>query len=67
LLECSGGVAVGQEVELQFMFPQALQPLRPRARVIRWEAPNHMGVQFVALAPEERAAIQSYINGLVKG
>lgn len=67
LLEHPGGVAVGQEVELQFMLPQARRPLRPRARVVRYGAPNHMGVQFVALAPEERAAIQSYINGLVKG
>lgn len=67
LLEHPGGVTVGQEVELQFMLPQARQPLRPRARVVRYEAPNHMGVQFVALASEERAAIQSYISGLVKG
>lgn len=67
LLECPGRVAVGEEVELQFMLPEALQPLRPGARVVRWEAPNYMGVQFVALAPEERAAIEGYINGLVPG
>jgi len=67
LLEHPGGVAVGQEVELQFMLPQARQPLRLRARVVHWEAPDYMGVQFVDLAPEERAAIQGYINGAVTG
>ena len=67
LLENPGRVAVGQEIELEFMLPPARQPLRPRARVVRLEDPNYMGVQFVALAPEERAAIQNYIIGLVKG
>ena len=67
LLENSGRVAVGQEVKLEFMLPQARQVLRPRARVVRLEDPNYMGVQFVAIEPEERAAIQNYILGLVKG
>jgi CheY-like chemotaxis protein len=67
LLEYAGRVALGQEVELEFMLPQVRQPLRPRARVVRLEDPNHMGVQFVSLEPAERAAIQNYIIGLVKG
>jgi CheY-like chemotaxis protein len=67
LLENPGRVAVGQEVELEFMLPQTRQSLRLRARVVRLEDPNYMGVQFIDLAPEERAAIQSYISGFVKG
>jgi CheY-like chemotaxis protein len=66
LLETSGGLWEGQEVELQFSLPTSGEALNPRARVVRKEPPDRIAVQFTALAPEERQAIQAYIAGIVK-
>jgi CheY-like chemotaxis protein len=67
LLEPSGGLAIGQDVELGFSLPQGRQPLRPRAQVVRLETPNRMGVKSLALTPSDQQAIQAYVSGLVKG
>ena len=66
LLEASGGLVEGQEVELRFSLPQVPEALNPRARVVRKEPSDRIAVQFTALAPEERQAIQAYIAGIVR-
>ena len=66
LLGSPGGIAVGQEVDIQFSLPTAPRPLHLQARVVRFEPPDRMGVQFVILAPKEQAALQYYITGNAK-
>jgi len=66
LLETSGGLGAGQEVELRFSLPQIREGLNPRAWVVRKEPPDRIAVHFTELAPEERKAIQTYIAGIVK-
>lgn len=41
-------------------------PLKVQGRVVRREPPDRVGVQFVALAPEQLQAVQRYILGAVK-
>lgn len=66
LLETSGGLEPGQEVELRFSVQNTPDVLNPRAKVVRREPPDRMAVQFLALSFEDRKAIQSYIAIRVK-
>ncbi len=66
MLEKSGGAKVDQELDLEFSTPGAPQPLKLRAKVVRKEPPDRIAVQFLALKPPEREAIQSYIAGNIK-
>jgi CheY-like chemotaxis protein len=66
LLEASGGMEVGRQVELRFSAPSSPEVLNPHAKVIRREPPDHMAVQFLDLSQEDRKAIQGYIAIRVK-
>ena len=66
LLETSGGLEAGREVELRFSLPATPSLLNPRAKVVRREPPDRMAVQFLELSSEERKAIQEYIAVRVK-
>lgn len=66
LLDHSGGLEVGQELDLQLTLPGDPLTLNPRAKVVRREAPDRMGVQFVAASSEDRKAIRDFIAGRVK-
>lgn len=66
LLEASGGASAGQELELEFVLPQAPEPLKARAKVLRKEPPDRIGVQFTSLTGADRKAIQDYISGGAK-
>jgi len=66
LLEQSGGLEVGQELEIRFSIPQRQEMLNPRARVVRKEATTRIALQFIDLSPEDRRAIQDYIGGAVR-
>jgi len=66
LLDCSGGLQVGDEVELRFSLPQNPEVLNPRAKVVRKHPPDRMAIQFVELCPGEPKAIQNFIAGVVK-
>jgi CheY-like chemotaxis protein len=88
LLEPSGGLDIGQELELEFTLPvphdpseQApARPRRPlfagasgpesgprriRAKIISKVPPDSLGVQFLALSPQDREALQRFIFGRV--
>jgi len=67
LLETSGGLEVGQEIELRFSLPPLSISLNPKAKVVRREPPDRVAVQFLEISPDERKAVQAYIAGLVKG
>lgn len=67
LLDQSGGLEVGQEVELRFSLPQNPDVLNPRAKVVRKDPADRMAVQFVDLSAEERKSLRAFIAGIVKG
>lgn len=67
LLESSGGLDIGQELELRFSVPASPDLLNPRAKLVRREAPDRMAVQFLELGADDRKAIQAYIAIRVKG
>ncbi len=67
LLEGSGGLEPGQEVELRFTLPNNPSILNPRAVVARKEVGDRFAVKFTHLEAEERHNIQEFIAGAVKG
>jgi CheY-like chemotaxis protein len=67
LLEQSGDLEGGQEIDLRFSLPPNPEVLNPRARVVRTDLASHMAVQFVDLSDGDHRAIQAYIAGIVKG
>jgi CheY-like chemotaxis protein len=66
LLETSGGLDAGHEVELRFSVPSSPAILNPLAIVVRREPPDRMAVQFMGLSVEDRKAIQGFISVRVK-
>lgn len=66
MMEGTGGMSVGQEVELRFTLPGLPGSLNPRATVVRLEHGERMGVRFIELEMDESKAIQTYIAGIVK-
>jgi CheY-like chemotaxis protein len=67
LLQPSIDVEVGQEVSLDFRIPETSAALSVRARVVRKEGAERVGVEFLDLTPENRNAIQIYVMGRLKG
>ncbi len=61
LLEPSGGIPVGQELQLEFEVPLVWRPLLLRAKVDRFEQPDRIAVQFLDAAGSDFEAVQSYI------
>jgi CheY-like chemotaxis protein len=66
LLEASGRLEVGSDIELRFSVPSSPGVLNPRAIVIRREPPDRMAVHFLDLSLEDRKAILDYISIRVK-
>ncbi|MFB3923640.1 MAG: response regulator [Terriglobia bacterium] len=66
LLETSGGLDLGDDVNLTFSLPQSSGMLNPRGVVVRKGAPDKIAVHFSDLSSEDRKAIQDYIAGRVK-
>ena len=56
---------VGEELELEFWVPQALEVLKPRVQVIRKE-PRGVGVRFTTLTLEAREDIRRFTGARVK-
>jgi CheY-like chemotaxis protein len=63
LLQSSHDVEVGQEVSLGFKIAAVGVSLNVRARIIRKEGMERIGVEFISLMPEEKNAIQLYVMG----
>lgn len=66
LLEGTGGIDQGQEVELRFSLPRGPEQLNPRSRVVRKEPRDRMGVQFLELKPEDLKALRGFVAGVIK-
>lgn len=63
LLQPSLDAEVGQEVLLEFEITEIHTSLKVVARIVRKEGLASVGIEFVALKPEDRNAIQLYITG----
>ena len=66
LLQPSVNIDIGQEVALEFKIAEVGASLSLPARIVRKEGAERVGVEFVALAPEEQNAIQLYVMGRLK-
>jgi CheY-like chemotaxis protein len=66
LLGPSGGLDVGQELDLQFQIPANTRTFRPHARVVRRETPDRIAVEFMGLSERDLSAIQEYISARVR-
>jgi CheY-like chemotaxis protein len=61
LLEPSGELTVGQEMELEFQIPPLVRPLLIHAKAVRFEQPGQIGIQFLDSTDQDYEAVQSYI------
>jgi CheY-like chemotaxis protein len=61
LLKPSGGLKVGQEVELEFQIPLLSRPLLIHAKAVRFEQPGQVGIQFLDSTDRDYEAVESYI------
>ena len=66
LLESSGGLVLGDEVNLTFSLPHPPGLLNPHAIVVRKEPPDTIALHYVDLTSLDRKAIQDFIAGRVK-
>ena len=66
LLESSGGLEVGQIVDVLFTLPSIPQPLNPRAKAVRRESRDRIALRFVEFKPEQQKMLQDFIAELVK-
>jgi len=66
LIQPSGGLSMGQEIDLEFSIPTANKPVKLKGKVVRQETPDIVGLAFTNATVEVRQAIQTYISGGVK-
>ena len=66
LLRSAHDVEVGQEISLEFQIAEVSAFLIVRALVVRKEATDLVGIEFIDLAPENQNAIQLYVMGHLK-
>lgn len=66
LIKPSGGLEVGQELDLEFAIPMAKRHLAPHAKVIRRDASDQIAVQFLNLTVQDREAVESYLAERIK-
>jgi CheY-like chemotaxis protein len=65
LLQPAVDIEVGQEVALEFKIMEVSASLNVRGRIVRRGA-EHVGIEFIDLAPEANNAIQLYVMGRLK-
>lgn len=66
LLGPSGGLDVGQEINLEFELPNGAAPLKPHAKILRREKPDQIAVEFINPSAKDRDAIKAYIFARVR-
>jgi hypothetical protein len=65
LLDASGGLEVGQQLDLEFMLPHGSARIEVRGKVVYKQPPDSIGVEFLDLSKPDREAIQKYLTGSV--
>jgi c-di-GMP-binding flagellar brake protein YcgR len=66
LLQPAIDIAEGEEVSLDFSIAEVSAVLHVRARVVRKEGTQRVGVAFIDLAPEHLNFIQLYVMGRLR-
>jgi len=66
LLQPSGGLEIGQELNVELVLPSAKRPVQMRAKITCKEPPGCMGVEFIDTTVTAREAIQDYIVGAIQ-
>jgi DNA-binding response OmpR family regulator len=66
LLQSTVDADLGQEIALEFKIAYVGASLRLSARIVRKEGTERVAVKFIAVAPEDRNAIQIYVMGRMK-
>ena len=64
LLDCSGALSVGDEVDLQFVLPGQEKGVLARGRVMRVARPGRFGIQLTNFAGDGREIIQAFVTDL---
>jgi CheY-like chemotaxis protein len=67
MLTSTGGLAVGQELEVAFELPNVSHTIKTRAMVVRDDAPNAMGIKFLKLNDRDEQDLQGYISARLEG
>jgi CheY-like chemotaxis protein len=65
LLGASGGLEMGQQLDLEFMLPHGSARIKVRGKVVYKQPPDSIGVEFLDLSKPDREAIQKYLTGSV--
>jgi CheY-like chemotaxis protein len=60
-LASSGGLAIGQELEVTFTVPESLHVITARAKVVR-ESAGAIGIQFLNFNEGDEGALRDYIS-----
>jgi len=58
----SGGLTVGQDLEVAFQLPGISHLIKARARVVREVPPNEIGIKFLKLSERDEKDLQGYIR-----
>jgi len=66
LIEPSGRLDVGEELDLEFNLPSEREPLRVRGRVVRKEPPDRAGIEFTNVPSREKEMLLTYITAAIK-
>jgi CheY-like chemotaxis protein len=67
LLQPALDLDAGLEVSLEFKIAEVRASLNVRARIVRKEGSQRVGMEFIGLAPEDKNAIQLYVMGRLAG
>jgi two-component system, chemotaxis family, chemotaxis protein CheY len=66
LLVPSGGLAVGQELEVDFRLPAPFDTIKARAKVVREAPSSAIGIQFLKLNAEQERDLRAYIGSRIE-
>jgi CheY-like chemotaxis protein len=67
LLQPALDLDAGLEVSLEFKIAEVRASMNVRARIVRKEGTQRVGMEFIGLAPEDKNAIQLYVMGRLAG
>ena len=62
MLAPSGGLALGQELDVEFNLPNVTPIIKTRAQVVREIPPNGIGIHFLKLSDRDERDLQGYIS-----
>jgi DNA-binding response OmpR family regulator len=63
LIDASGGLEVGAEIETEFVLPDHAEARKLKGRIVRKEPPDRVGIEFIDITPDSQEAIRRYIYG----